>query len=495
MTNRETNTESGATNREKYSKEHPIASTRRAVLGGLSVTAAGSVMVGSVAGGKRRDATTPTLEGPITDGVPQTSAVHDIEEYGYTESEYLISGDAQPLGPPNPYPIDEREAPPRANAKYKTRLLVYRPKHRRDFNGTALIEWPNVSTGRDSPVAWINTFDYAMREGYAVVIASAQKVGVDDSPTDQDLRTGNPERYGDLHHPGDVYSYDIFSQAIRAIKTRPRPKPDPMAGFNVKHVIATGMSQSAQYLRYYLNEIQETHGLVDGFLPFATTHTPEEPADQRDDLVPVLWVVSEDEADRVRRSDSGLFKLWEVTGTSHINYWLMAWAGAMDVRDFEGDDPGWDPLEAGQYGERADADYGDCQGNYFPMRYAYKSGLSHVNEWVKRNEEPPAAPRIERDVASDGTVEVVTDEYGNAKGGLRLPPIDVPVAFYDARSCDSYGQTFRLEESELERLYPTHKAYVAKIREATEAAVDDGYLLPADADALLARAEASSIGK
>ena len=35
----------------------------------------------------------------------------------------------------------------------------------------------------------------------------------------------DPERYGSLHHPGDPYAFDIFNQALQAIKYPTAPAP------------------------------------------------------------------------------------------------------------------------------------------------------------------------------------------------------------------------------------------------------------------------------
>ena len=513
-TNRDDDRSNRATTGEDVSERSTRWSSRRAVLGGLATVTAGSFLSTSAVAGDRDEVPVPSVTGPI-DGQPQTGAVHDVSDYGYVEEEYFVEGEARPLGPIDPYPVDERENPSDAPAPYRTRLLVYRPKHRRDFNGTVVVEWPNVSTGRDAPVTWINTFDYAMREGYAVVVASSQKVGVDDSFTGRDLASGDPDRYGSLHHPGDEYSYDIFAQAIRALTARPRSVPpghasgkasvrgrkrsgtgdggaDPMGGLNVRQVVATGMSQSAQYLRYYVNELQADHGVIDGFLPFVTARTPMETDDIRDDLVPVMWVMSESEADEVRREDSGLFRLWEVAGASHVNYWLVHWAQAMDARDFGDDAPPWDPGYAGQYGQRADGAYGVCGVNYFPMRYAYRAAMDQLRDWLVRNETPPSAPRIEREIADDGSVTVRRDEHGNALGGLRLPPIDVPLAHYDV-TCGLYGRTYRLDDDTFGELYPDRRAYIAELEDAIDTTVDAGYLLQADAEDQRSRAANADI--
>lgn len=487
-----------------------FASTRRTVLTGLATVTAGTLFSTTAAAHSQDEVPVPKVKGPI-EGQPMTGAVHDVSEYGYVEEEYFVKGKARPLGPVNPYPIEEREIPSKKSATYRTRMLVYRPKHKCDFNGTAVVEWPNVTTGRDAPVTWINTFDYAMREGYVVVVASSQKVGVDDSHTDQDLKTTMPERYGSLRHPGDEYSYDIFAQATKALLDQSRSAPphhasgnasahsrskssgsvDPLNGLDVQRIVATGMSQSAQYLRYYINELQADHNLIDGFLPFVTARTPAEEDDIRDDLVPVMWVMSESEADQYRREDSGLFRLWEVAGASHINYWLVHWAQAMDARDFGEDNPPWNAEVAGQYGQRADGVYGVCGVNYFPMRYAYRAAMDQLQDWLIDGEAPPTAPRIERETV-DGSVTVKRDEHGNAKGGLRLPPLDVPLAHYDV-TCGAYGRTFRLEEETISSLYSDQEDYLEQFEEAVASTVDSGYLLPEDAADLRSRATAADV--
>jgi hypothetical protein len=50
------------------------------------------------------------------------------------------------------------------------------------------------------------------------------------------------------------------------------------------------------------------------------------------------------------------------------------------------------------------------------------------------------------------------------------------------------------DEARLATLYPTHAAYVAKVKEVTEKNVKAGYIVKADADATIAEAERSSIG-
>lgn len=328
-----------------------------------------------------------------------------------------------------------------------------------------------------------------MREGYAFVGLSAQQQGVDGSPLAP--RWWDVQRYGDLNHPGDDYSYDILSQTAYALQERPRPDPDPLAGHNARAILVTGASQSAGYLHTYINEVQELHGMVDGFLPFVSSPGSNR-GDLRDDLVPILWVNSEDETSSEQRPDAGQFKLWEMAGASHVSEWWDIYTDEMRNRDQaalsgEGYEPEWDEWEAGQYGERGS---NLCPGNMYPSHYVLRAATDALNEWVTNNREAPSAPRIER----TDTGQVAEDEHFNALGGVRLPVIDVPVATYEARTCSLWGQTIQFDPVTLDEMYDSNEDYVTQLSTAADKAIENGWLLSADADDLLERARTSSIG-
>lgn len=461
------------------------------MLQGLAaLTAAGAVVGGATAGNHIDNAgeevATPDVDGPVTGGArtgqPQTAFVADVREFGYIEDEYFLWGTANPLGSSFTGAADGDDP-----AEYKTRMLVYRPLDPDRFNGTLVVNWPNVTSQLDVPYAFINAYEYLFREGYAVAIPSVQKQGVDGSPLA--MRNWDPARYPDVTHPGDEYAYDIFSQAIKALLVE--TDPEPLMGLDPGTVIAMGISQSAGFLRTYINDVQEDHGLVDGFMPQHSGSVPETEDGIRDDLVPVLWLNSEDEADSDPRDDGGLFTLWEVAGSSHVNNWDNAWWRELQARD-HGNVAGvaggaeWDADEEGQYGARGGS---GCPNNLFPERFAYRAGLDQLHDWVTKNQPPATAPRIERE---DGDAK--TDEDGNALGGVRLPPIEVPVATYSARSCGAlFGETEQFDQATLEERYPSHEAYVDAFEAATKAARRAGWLLETDADELLERARSSPI--
>src|SRR6185437_1103609 len=146
----------------------------------------------------------------------------DLGALGYAVEEFFVSGRATcyapttELGPDGRWPVT-----PSGTADYTTRIVVVKPTDQAHFNGTVLIEWLNVSGGIDAPAVWFMAHREIVRAGYAYVGVSAQQVGIEGGANlmgiDMSLKSQNPERYAPLSHPGDAFSYDIFSQVGRLI--------------------------------------------------------------------------------------------------------------------------------------------------------------------------------------------------------------------------------------------------------------------------------------
>jgi hypothetical protein len=145
--------------------------------------------------------------------------------------------------------------------------------------------------------------------------------------------------------------------------------------------------------------------------------------------------------------------------------------------------------------------------------------LDHTARWIKDGTLPPTAPPIElkqlppAEQAQSGRGgrgpqgprwEVVHDQYGNAHGGIELSQHAVPTATNTGqnegratggeRNCNLMGSYTAWDEARLAMLYPTHAAYVAKVKGVTEKNLKAGYIVKADADATIADARRSSIG-
>jgi hypothetical protein len=61
--------------------------------------------------------------------------------------------------------------------------------------------------------------------------------------------------------------------------------------------------------------------------------------------------------------------------------------------------------------------------------------------------------------------------------------------------CGLIGSYEPFDAAKLAMLYPSHDAYVKAVKEVTEKNLKAGYLLKSDADATIAEANKSSIGK
>ncbi len=209
-----------------------------------------------------------------------------------------------------------------------------RPSKRRDFNGTVVVEWLNVTGGADASPDWIHMHDELIREGYAWVGVSAQAVGLNALKAPG---LGDPVRYASLTHPGDSYSYDMFSQAGQAIRDNARTV---LGGLRPERLLAVGESQSAGRLVTYIDAAHPLVHVYDGFLvhsrgaggaplaqaPLPAVVTPT-PTLIRDDLdVPVLVFNTETDvgALQARQPDSRTFRLWEATGTAHFDLYGLA---------------------------------------------------------------------------------------------------------------------------------------------------------------------------
>lgn len=448
----------------------------------------------------------PSLTGPIRGGRhgrPFCAYFGDIGAIGYVEEEYFVSGEAQRYEPVGPLSADGRWTfKPVGTAPFKTRVLVRRPRDRARFNGTVVVEWTNVSAGFEIANADSNS----VYDGMAHVAISAQQVGLHGFPGDKarGLRQWDAERYGSLSHPGDSYSYDIFSQVARLFGAKRSPaKVDPLGGLRVEKLIAVGASQSGLCLTGYFNAVQPRDQIFDGFLLLITPggasgyddrifNPPDPemmarfntPIRTRDDLpTPVMVVNSEAEALRylgARQPDSPKFRLWEIAGASHAPTGTLKSFDEKNLRD------GY-PTFVNPRHHTSDVMW----------RPSYDAALVHVHRWLRGGPPPPSQPRIHVVACEKPYIE--RDVYGNATGGVRLPELVAPIAHYQGSDQrpgggSSSGFTEPFPIGVLQALYPTHDVYVAQVEAAARAAEAAGVILPYQTQAYIEQAKATQFG-
>ncbi len=427
-----------------------------------------------------------------------------LEEFGYVEREYVASGTASSYTPTIPLSGDGRWAfEPDGSAPYRTRILVRHPANAADFSGTVVVEWLNVSGGVDANPDYASFEEEVTRQGHAWVGVSAQLIGIAGGPVlvvapgaeefaGKGLKGIDPARYGSLAHPGDGFSFDIFTQVARAL----RQGGAALGGLQPRWLLAAGESQSALALTTYYNGLQPLTDAFDGFFVHSRASVglplvgPGEYADLvggfatapvifRTDLdIPVLDLQAEGDVTSilqsvvVRQPDSDRFRLWEVAGTAHADAHLLG------------------PI----------ADAVDCGKpiNDGPLHLVAKAALRGLDTWVRAGELPPVAPRL--DVTSGEAPEIRRDAGGIALGGIRTPPVDVPVNVLSgvpgpkpALLCILLGSTTPLSTERLAALYPSRGDYVQRYAAAADEVVDQGFVLEDDRAALLGFADPSAI--
>jgi hypothetical protein len=454
-----------------------------------------------------------SLGGPA----PMPGGAYDLAELGYVEEEFLLEGQASSYALAGERTADGKwRASVDAAAPFVTRLVVRRPKDAGRFSGVVVVEWNNVSGGVDASPDWTLLHRQLIRAGHAFVGVAAQKAGIDGGGMVEGphLKKAFPERYGVLDHPGDAWSFDIFSQAGAALKA----PNGPLGPLTAKRLIAAGESQSAMYLITYINAVDPLAGVFDGFFVHgrgaagarfdgvrfrpssggAGGGMRDVPAEQirADARVPVLVLQSETDVTalgggRCKQPDGPRVRLWEIAGAAHADTYIII-AGARD--------DGRLPVErlADLMKPTRELMMGQTESliNAGPQQhYVGEAALEALDRWVAGGASPPTAPRLE--LAADGAA-CVLDPLGNARGGVRSPWVDAPTAVLSGLGQSGgvfgflFGTTKPFDAVALKALYPGGKPdYLAKFGAALDQAIAGGFILGDDRPEILGLAAAS----
>jgi hypothetical protein len=327
------------------------------------------------------------------------------------------------------------------------------------------------------------------------------------------LKAQNPQRYAALHHPGDAFSYDMFSQIGGLIKNGEHDAI--LRGLPARRVIALGESQSAMFLTTYVNAVDPLARIYDGFLVHSR-FGPAAPLDGssifdessatqpimfRPELrVPLLAVITETDVFGgprdgyyfARQPDSERLRVWEIAGAAHADNYTIQVAFI---------DSGSAPLEtivAGYaptnmlMGQRLAHNI-----NFGPQHhYVVQAAVAALNNWVASGEPAPSAEPLE--VREDAAPQPVPDGNGLARGGIRTPWVDVPIARTSGLGGDEsimssiFGSGELFDANAIRRLYPGGSAqYLESFTGALDAAIAAGFILPADRAEILQLAAAT----
>jgi hypothetical protein len=447
----------------------------------------------------------------------------DIGSVGYEATEFFVSGTASSYAPEGELgPDGQWSVTPSGTAEFTTRIVALTPTGPEQFNGTVLVEWLNVSGGIDAPAVWMMAHREIIRAGYAYVAVSAQQVGVQGGVSmlgvDMSLKSQNPSRYAALCHPGDAFSYDIFSQVGGLISSVGSDSVLP--GLDVRHVIALGESQSAMFMTSYVNAIDPLARAYDGFLVHsrfggaaplddvsifdeAGIGTPEAVAFRADLRVPLISVITETDLFGgirhgyyfARQPDNESLRVWEIPGAAHADNYTIQVApidsGSAPLDDIVAAYAPTNILMGQQLGHYI---------NFAPQHhYVVQAAIAALNGWVRTGEPAPGAPCIK--VTETDRPRPSLDANGIAQDGVRTPWVDVPTARTsgdgalegEAESIMSaiFGSGEPFDAATLRRLYPGGRAaYLDRFTMSVDAAIQSGFILAADRAEILELAAA-----
>ena len=453
-------------------------------------------------------AANPTLQGPVTGGLGVPSLIlanYPLSDVGYAASEYFFSGTASSYASVDPLGSDGKwRVQPATTASFTSRLVIVQPTDPGAFSGNVVVEWFNVSGGADGAPDWSLGHNEIVRNGDVYIGVSAQVVGV------AALQRVDPARYGALVHPGDSYSYDIYSQAGQAIRSQASVL---LPGLTPRYVIAAGESQSAFRLTTYVNAIAPLVNVYDSYLinsrsgtaaalsqaPQAAIAAPPVVFIRDDSAFPVLTFQTETDVAGplnylpARQPDSASFRLWEAAGTSHADAYL--------VTEFQNDNGSW-ASDLAQFASLTRPPASVTLGGFSltcpvafnagQQHYVFQAALHALTDWTRTGKPPKSMPWLNVDMSTTPP-SYVKDAVGNVTGGIRTPAVDAPIAVLSGLPpagapgfCVLFGQTIPLTPSQISALYPERKDFAKAWERSVRDARKQGGLLPEDADALKA---------
>jgi hypothetical protein len=384
----------------------------------------------------------------------------DLAHFKYVTREYFVTGTAN--GQP-----------------YKSRIVIRRPSDNSRFSGLVLAESMHPS---GNPWMFHFTHTYSMTEGHIglEILTSAT----------QGFTQFNPERYKDLSI-GNGQAGEIIAQVGALLKS---PRPDnPLAGLPIRKMILTGSSASAGVVVNYLpthmvQRLPDMKPIYDGFMPTsngANLRMIDVPMIQ----VPTMREVFEGNGPTRRDGDTpgNQFRIYEFAGMAHI-----------DSRDAAAYYP--DPCK--------------LPISRFPLAAYMSVALNHLWQWLDKGTAPPHADRyyVDFNADTDGSL-LALDEFGNVKGGIRNPYVDVPVSklgvpnsgaeppiknphpFIAARGeaaqnqlCGLANYQINFTPAQLKMLYKDKKTYQARVQQRYDELMKAGWALPVYRSVVLADA-------
>jgi Alpha/beta hydrolase domain len=440
----------------------------------------------------------------------------DLAAKGYVETEHSVSGfanvyDWAPVGSDPGLVILEPNVP------YTTRMLVRRPKDAAKFSGRVIVEVLDPAALHDLAPLWGFSWDHFMRRGDAWVGVTVKPVAAAALRRFDGVRyaalsfahkrsgaCAAPQGAADLPDAQSGLAWDLIAQVGALLRSS--SKENPLLQLNPQRVIAAGYSEAGGYITTFANALHQVLRLgdgapvFDGYLnaaganaaPINQCATPL-PGDDARRLppklgVPFVTVMTESDfnlALKLRQEDAdepGVSRLYELAGAAHSGPFAAGQPSTADLTIAGYAAPAADPCR-------------EPRGD-FPLGYAFNAIWQQYDDLLVRQLPMTREPRIETDAAG----EVLRDELGNARGGFRLPQIDVPMASYRGRSaarssdaqaqavCAPTGVVRKMSAAQLKAQYSSRAELLRRFNAALEEAARTRRLTVEDSVAIKAAA-------
>ena len=448
---------------------------------------------------------------PITErSYPLTRAALkcDFAARSYVEEEYFFSGTA------NVYEEQNGGAAVKyTDAPYINRFLVRRPADSRKASGRVAVEILNATSGLDIDRAWVLCKEQLMREGDAYI-------GVTSKPSSlRPLRKFDPVRYGELYwsnpNParlplemiegsqfGGAYEQEsemgLFWDMLTDLAQAIRRGESFLGGVEVKKVYLIGWSQSCGYMIRYVNSFasKAAQPPFDGYFAAGGVRRKTPPLNQYEhgsmpgetgnvvERISVPYVMMQTESEnagmgnlRAMIPDSDgperMTRTYEVSGATHDSeYTMLGYYGDASDEFKAGillDYPGEEPYP-----------------NNYPYELAFSAAYAHLCRWAEDGIAPPRVPHIRLDFAGRN----LRDQFGNAVGGWRLPPVERPVCTYhpyctpiipsEPSRLPLFGCRFPFTAERLKKMYGSLEKYQDAVSKSADECIEKGFLLAQD---------------
>ena len=206
-------------------------------------------------------------------------------------------------------------------------------------------------------------------------------------------------------------------------------------------------------------------------------HPGEPPLQFSNVGVPIIHVMSQSDylyALSVRRPDSDApadrYRHYEMAGAGHATPDELNFSAA--------------PADIVKAGVAVPAmncgESGEFPRSRFPSHIFFDAMLRNLDLWVRYGIRPPHAAPIKVENGAG-----VVDEFGNVVGGLRSPYLDVPTSTWFGSTpgpgfCGIAGHEEPFDEATLQKLYPSHGAYVRAVVRDTARLVAGRYITAYD---------------